>query len=430
MLVRVPARTRPGCIAGCGRVYPNSTAGHDARPTRGGATVTDAQTHGPILFLIPCSLTKNPGGGSRYDASGAMTSCVGADSGSRLLERREEVRGLVMKNHDLEWQGVPLARLEFNRGLVSGMDCGGRRSAAYLPAIDRYQGRFFQALGEGGRQALRERRHGALIVSGLYGLVRPMEGIQLYSCPLAAEVAETWGRDALLTDVLCEYIARFEVLRIFDLLAIDAYRQLVDWQRIADTRTDVLHCFDAMAAGESALTSFGMLLASHLLDRTEDDLIGLKDGDRIGNVTFRSTMATPAGFPAELASLLAARNESFMWQSRHVGEDVREIVRGGNPDHSPSTAPPDAQKWKFTLAKELRRDLKRQPQLLDRVIQAIMEVCGNPMSAIGNTVKPLTNELQGMWRYRIGDFRVIYEPDGDRRTVHFLGLRPRGSAYE
>lgn len=392
--------------------------------------MTDVQAHGPILFLIPCSLTKSGGGESRYDESAATTSCMGADSGSRLLERREEVLGLVKGNRDLEWQGISLADLEFNHGLVKGLDFGGRRTATYLPAIDRYQGRFFQALGEGGRQALRGRGHGALIVSGLYGLVRPMEGIQLYSCPLAAEVAEIWSRDVLLTDVLCEYIARFEVLRVFDLLAIDAYRQLVDWQRIADTGTDVLHCFDAMAAGESALTSFGMLLASHLTERTEDDLIGLEDGDRIENVMFRSTMATPAGFPDEFAPLLAARNERFMWQPRHLGEDVREIVRGGNSDRSPSAERPDARKWEFTLGREFRRDLKRQPQLLDRVIQAIMEVCNSPMSAMGNTVRPLANELQGMWRYRIGDFRIIYEPDEKKRIMHFLGLRSRGSAYE
>ena len=162
-----------------------------------------------------------------------------------------------------------------------------------------------------------------------------MEGIQLYGCPLDAEVAETWDRDALLTDVLCEYIDRFNVLRVFDLLAIDAYRQLIDWQRIADTGTDVLHCFDAMASGESALTSFGMLLASHLLERTDEGLIDLNDGDRFENVMFRSSMVTPTGFPEELASLMAAQNESHIWQPRYLGDDVREIVRGGIPDRSP-----------------------------------------------------------------------------------------------
>ncbi len=390
--------------------------------------MTGPQAHGPILFLIPCSLTKSRGGASRHDESDAMTSCVGADSRSRLLERREEVRGLVKRNRDLAWQGVPLA--DRNHGLVKGPDFGGRRTAACLPALDRYQGRFFQALGEGGRQALCERRHGALIVSGLYGLVRPMEGIQLYSCPLVAEVAETWGRDALLTDVLCEYVARFGVLRIFDMLAIDAYRQLIDWQRIADSGTDVLHCFDAMAAGESALTSFGICLATDLIERTEDALISLEDGDRIGDVMIRSRMETPAGFPDEFASLLAARNESRMLQPRDPGEDLPTIARGGNPERSPGAGRSDARKWKFTLAGKCRRDLVRRREFLERAIQAIREVCANPMSPKGNTVRPLTNELQGMWRYRIGDFRLIYQPDADRRIVHFLDLRPRGSAYE
>ena len=388
------------------------------------------QAHGAILFLITCSLTKSPGGEPHYDENDAITSGVGADMRSRLLARREEVRGLVKGNRGLRWQGVSLADLEFNHDLSRGVDFGGHHTATYLPAIDRYRGRFFQTLGEGGRQVVRGGRHGALIVSGLYGLVRPMEGIQLYSCPLDAEVAETWDRDALLTDVLCEYIDRFNVLRVFDLLAIDAYRQLIDWQRIADTGTDVLHCFDAMASGESALTSFGMLLASHLLERTDEGLIDLNDGDRFENVMFRSSMVTPTGFPEELASLMAAQNESHIWQPRHLGDDVREIVRGGIPDRSPNSERRNARNWRFTLAKEFRRDLRQQPQLLDRVIRAIMEVCDSPMSARDNTVKPLRNALQGMWRYRIGDFRVIYHANKDGRIVHFLGVKPRSDAYE
>ena len=91
-----------------------------------------------------------------------------------------------------------------------------------------------------------------------------------------------------------------------------------------------------MASGESALTSFGMFLATHLLHRTEDSLIELSDGDRVENIVFRSSMATPTGFPKEFAPLIAAQQERHIWQPRHLGEDVREIVRGGNPDRSPS----------------------------------------------------------------------------------------------
>ncbi len=384
----------------------------------------------PILFLATCSLTKKRGGESRYDENAGIVSCVGSRLGSRLLERRDEVRRSIEENCNLGWQGVPLADLEFNRDLKKGPDFGGPRTARYLRAIDRYQGRFYQALGEGGRQALGGRTNDMLIVSGLYGLVRPAEGIQLYSCPLSAEVAETWDRDSLLTDILSACIERYGVLRIFDLVAIDAYRRLIDWQRIADSGTDVLHCFDAMASGESALTSLGMFLASDLLDSTEDSLIRLKDGDRIGNVMFHSHAESPAGFPNELAELMAARNESRIFQPRHPGENVREIVRGGNPDSPPDTAQRGGGSWKFTLGKRLQNDLRKSGQYMERTVRAIVKICENPMSPQGNTVKPLRYQLQGMWRYRIGDSRLICQPDTEKQVVHFLGLRPRGEAYD
>ena len=143
-----------------------------------------------------------------------------------------------------------------------------------------------------------------------------------------------------------------------------------------------------------------------------------------------ASMATPAGFPEEFAPLIAAQHERHIWQPQHLGEDVREIVRGGNPDRSPSMERRDGGRWEFTLAKEFRRDLKQRSHLFEQSIAALMEVCDSPMSARSNTVKPLRNELRGMWRYRMGDLRLIYQPDKDRRVVHFLGLKPRADAYE
>ena len=87
-------------------------------------------------------------------------------------------------------------------------------------------------------------------------------------------------------------------------------------------------------------------------------------------------------------------------------------------------------RWKFTAGKAFQRDLWKQKQQLDRVMEAIVEICQDPMPAHGNTAKPLRNELQGMWRYRLGDFRIIYEPDTGRSIVHFLGLKPRSEAYD
>lgn len=67
--------------------------------------------------------------------------------------------------------------------------------------------------------------------------------------------------------------------------------------------------------------------------------------------------------------------------------------------------------------------------LLGRVLVAIAEICEGPTSLRGDTVKPLSGELAGRWRYRIGDYRLIYLPDERRRTVFLLAISPRGSAY-
>ena len=389
----------------------------------------DERAAGSILFLATCSLTKQCGG-ARYDEKDAAISHAESELGRRLLERRHEICRSVKENRALAWQGVPLADLEFNRDLAKGPDFGGSRMASYLPAIDRYRGRFYQALGENGRQAVSAPGRDMLIVSGLYGLLRPTEQIQLYSCPLSAEVAEIWGRDTLLTELLSDYIARQGILRVFDLLAVDAYRKLIDWQQIADSGTDVLHCFDAMASGESALTALGMTLASDLLNRTEDELIGIEDGDRIGTAVFRSMPAAPQGYPDELTPLIAARSESHIWQPQYPGGNLGEIVRGGNPEPLRSGRYGEEGLWKLTLSGEFRRDQRNQPQLLESVIGAITEICNAPTSVRGNTVKPLQGDLRGMWRYRIGDFRIIYEPDPARMNVHFIGLKPRSRAYD
>ena len=260
-----------------------------------------------VLFLTNCSLTKEVGGDTDYDESRAITSVLPDDLRDRLLKQRASVLQLVRNATDFDWQDTPVSELEYNRDLSSGKDLGGRHAAAYLPALDRYKGRFFQALGTAGKQRLVESGHHTLFLSGLYGLLRPTEPIQLYSCPLAPQVAKRWREGALLTDVLCEYIRRFGIARIIDLTAIDAYRQLIDWEKVAATRTDVLHCFDVMAAGDYALTSFGRCLAEELLDLTEDEIADLPFEHRLGTIILRSKPPVVAMDPPRPAMLTIRR---------------------------------------------------------------------------------------------------------------------------
>ena len=360
-----------------------------------------------VLFLTNCSLTKAPGGGAEYDDKQAITSVLSERLGDQLLKRRASVFQLVKNAPDFDWQGLPVSELEYNRALSSGPDVGGRHTAAYLPALDRYEGRFFQALGATGKRKLLESRHHALFLSGLYGLLRPTEPIQLYSCPLDPQVAARWRERGLLTDVLCEYIRRFDIARIIDLTAIDAYRQLIDWEKVA-AKTEVLHCFDVMAAGESALTAFGKCVAEELIDLTEDELIGLPFDHRLGTVILRSLSEPAAGLPSESAEVKA-------------------------PDPSPEIRPADELRfthlpWQSSYTNRFRRDVRGHMSEFTRIGQATLDICRDPIAPRNKNIKPLDGSER--WRYRLGDYRIVYWPDKREQRVVFERFGPRGDVYK
>lgn len=100
----------------------------------------------------------------------------------------------------------------------------------------------------------------------------------------------------------------------------------------------------------------------------------------------------------------------------------------------PEVAPPEAEAskwWRFGFANAFHRavdciDRKMQ----GRILQAIAEIATEPHKARGDTIKPLTGEMAGFWRYRIGDFRLIYYPDEATRTVTLCDFASRGTIYD
>jgi hypothetical protein len=45
-------------------------------------------------------------------------------------------------------------------------------------------------------------------------------------------------------------------------------------------------------------------------------------------------------------------------------------------------------------------------KLQGRILEALVEITKNPTEVRGDTVKPLTGDLKGFWRYRVGDYRI------------------------
>jgi mRNA-degrading endonuclease RelE of RelBE toxin-antitoxin system len=73
------------------------------------------------------------------------------------------------------------------------------------------------------------------------------------------------------------------------------------------------------------------------------------------------------------------------------------------------------------------RSIDRKMQ--GRILEALLEICKRPMTPNGDTVRPLSREMRGLWRYRLGDFRLIYKPVPERGHVILVTFDSRGSVY-
>jgi len=86
--------------------------------------------------------------------------------------------------------------------------------------------------------------------------------------------------------------------------------------------------------------------------------------------------------------------------------------------------------WDLGFGEDFFKSIQKfDRKLKGRILETFEIIRKNPISPKGNTVKPLTSELKGFWRIRVGDYRLIYYPDNQNRKVTLLSFSPRGSVY-
>ena len=86
-------------------------------------------------------------------------------------------------------------------------------------------------------------------------------------------------------------------------------------------------------------------------------------------------------------------------------------------------------KWVLRTSKCFDKDFKKLDRYTQRIIKGWItkNISGieNPR-ALG---KALTGNLAGLWRYRIGDYRLIVEIQDDRFVILALSVRHRREVY-
>lgn len=131
------------------------------------------------------------------------------------------------------------------------------------------------------------------------------------------------------------------------------------------------------------------------------------------------------------------------WNLASASRSLREHLYGlarpdsdGTPALFPSLhkykleSPARSRSWETVITSSFRKSLRRaNDDIEERAMAAIEELLVNPLRPRGNTIRRLTGAHKGLWRYRIGDFRLIYQPLVEQGELRLISLTHRSQAY-
>ena len=112
---------------------------------------------------------------------------------------------------------------------------------------------------------------------------------------------------------------------------------------------------------------------------------------------------------------------------------------GFMPPQQPATVPevsvpqpePEPTRWLLGFGRSFRKAVDSiDRKLQGRTLEAIAGIALAPLTIRGDTVKPLSGDMAGLWRYLIGDFRLVYHTDEATRTITLYDFASRGSVYD
>jgi len=83
--------------------------------------------------------------------------------------------------------------------------------------------------------------------------------------------------------------------------------------------------------------------------------------------------------------------------------------------------------FRVVLHKKALRELQKlSPTLRERIVGALRELARNPFTG---DVKPIKG-IRGLYRRRVGKYRIIYVVDFEENVIVILRIAPREKAYK
>ena len=82
--------------------------------------------------------------------------------------------------------------------------------------------------------------------------------------------------------------------------------------------------------------------------------------------------------------------------------------------------------WNLSFTSKFLKDAVKVSQKLQaKILMAVQDLAKNPKRVRGNTLTPLRNNKKGLWRYRVGDFRIIYAVSSSERVINLMRFKNR-----
>ena len=91
----------------------------------------------------------------------------------------------------------------------------------------------------------------------------------------------------LLTRILASYIEAFNINRVFDFMADDSYRHLIEWESMAEkTGCTIFYTHSEQQEGADMLMGLGDIAGRLISDQAEKKLSNIRSGDSIDGIEF------------------------------------------------------------------------------------------------------------------------------------------------
>lgn len=404
----------------------------------------------PVLFLGICSLNKaTVSSDEPYHKDLSIVARLKDPKAIKLLYQARNISFDTIFNGGLENQGILLAEHPLNLGLRRGQDFNGKANAKYLPAIDRYTGRFYAGKGSDGKtydlkSSLLKSPHHLLIISGLYGLLLPEEQIQLYESPLEDlhQIQEIWKKDNRLTNLLSAYIRAQGINLVIDMTGQRAYQQLIDWPIInAMNNVRVLHAMAQIAPGEDQIKTFAAALCDPLLEMPAARLLALPDSWMLEthHLLLRKTLSPPKGVnwpkePTPIDEFADSLLQFINQMPTSSEESVYSLFVHRNAKELLGEMARKQTEWRLTVHPHVRKDIDSydNPHIKRLFFEKMQQVLmAHPIS---RKIQELTETGRikefTIWRLRINDYRLHFATEEANRFFYIFRFEKKSEGEQ